>query len=71
METDEGQLCTLRPADDGSFDELLAYCVNVYFEMMDDKTVWIGLYSLKDENLIAHVTVSAAGKLKINVNDPA
>lgn len=42
-----GAIC-LRPNEDGSFDELLMYdgmkCVVVHAEMMNDKSLWIGLY---------------------------
>ena len=58
----------LRPGPEGEFDELLTAegvrCA-VHFEMMDDKTLWIGLYLNGHPHDCVHVRVSSRGKLKI------
>jgi len=58
---------TLRPDERGNFDELLAKGISVHMEMMDDKTLWIGLD--KGERH-ARVVISAKGPLRIFVEDP-
>lgn len=68
---DDSPLCTLRPDDDGSFDELLADGVNVHFEMMSDKQLWIGLSKSLNAKQLAHVVITARGNLHIHVEDPA
>ena len=58
-----------RPEDDGiTFDELIGSHVDVHMEMMDDRTLWIGIRraGIKDE---VHVTVSAKGNLAVKVQE--
>lgn len=59
----------VRMDDDGKFDELVIQedCASsVHFEMMDDNTLWIGLYPLGPKGNCVHVTVSARGKLSVS-----
>jgi hypothetical protein len=51
----------------GEFDELFADAPHVHMEMMDDKVLWIGL-TYKGEDDEVHITISARGKLTINVH---
>lgn len=57
----------LRPGPEGEFDELLTaegvHCA-VHLEMMNDKTLWIGLYMGEGKDCV-HVYVKSRGKLKI------
>lgn len=57
-----------RPDERDQFDELFANHIDVHMEMMDDKTLWIGLRraGIDDE---VHVTISAAGKLAITAHE--
>ena len=57
-----------RPDDAGAFDELIADHIDVHMEMMNDKTLWIGIRraGFKDE---VHVTVTANSNLSVNVNE--
>ena len=64
-----GGLCYTRPEDDGeTFDELIADHCDVHMEMMDDKTLWIGIRraGIPEE---VHVTISAKGNLAVVVNE--
>lgn len=63
----ERPFTTLRPDERGKFDELLAVGVHVHMEMLDDKTLWIGLDKGRRH---ARVVISANGPLRILVEDP-
>jgi hypothetical protein len=61
-------LAEVRFDEKGKFDELCIDGCNVHFEMMDDKTLWIGIRPLgRDEEV--HVTVSAKGNLSVIANE--
>lgn len=57
----------VRYDSDGAFDELCCEKTDVHFEMMDDKTLWIGL-SFPGRKEEVHVTVSAAGRLSVSAH---
>lgn len=63
----DGKIFT-RPDEAGAFDELIASGVFVHMEMMDDKTLWIGL-AFPDRKEEVHVTIKAAGKLSVIANE--
>lgn len=52
-----------RPADDGSFDELiLEEAASCHFEMLDDNVLWVGIKA-GDKHYV--MTISARGRLKV------
>lgn len=57
----------LRLDDRGRFDELFASGAHVHMEMLDDKTLWIGLDKGPRH---ARVVISAKSPLAILVEDP-
>jgi hypothetical protein len=63
----DGKIFT-RPDEAGAFDELVAAGPFVHMEMMDDKTLWIGL-AFPDRKEEVHVTISAASKLSVIANE--
>lgn len=56
----------VRPDDAGEFDEIVANGYSVHFEMLDENCLWVG-FTRGDTT--HHVTISARGKLKVNVNE--
>ena len=55
----------VRFDDDGKFDELCTDACGIHFEMMDNKTLWIGL-TIPGQDDEVHVTVSSRGNLSVS-----
>lgn len=63
-----GLVYTRLEDDGGEFDELFADHCDVHMEMMDGKTLWIGIRRTGIEDEV-HVTITSRSALSVEVNE--